>query len=498
MLDSSGHPYLPRGAATGGNGSEEGMKHWKTLLSALLVVLLAACGTAALPGEPGGPDGEDDPKGPGKDPTNPGGPTNPVTSTRFFLFSGDDVRNTTNPTVAVDAFGGVHVVFPAYAVEDAFYAYCPEVCASQDDFSVVTLDTVGTVNNAMLAVDGHGRPRVLLSTYLRVYYASCDADCGEQGSWQVDVILEHGGDYEVSGEAFALDPFGRPRFLMHTYRTPFPTGDWTPSTHFVMCNAFCDEPERWESWKVDSRNWEETTLRFSEDGTAHVATAVLAENGSGHMLVYFACDYACEEEGSWVGLGFVEAYSDPYVSLMYPAIALELTDSGAPRVALIGEDYRYDNAPMLVYLECDADCTEEEWSGSVLIAGDASEDLGPGIDLALDAKGAPRIAYTAASSVLMAHCDVSCAGAEASGWDLNAVEFAGDIPADQVIPYHNCTVAAWLLREPSLAIGAGGLPLAVYRAEDVSAPGGPQDPRYPPCRAGADMTLTRFARLGGY
>src|SRR5690606_1452405 len=86
MLDSSGHPYLPRGAATGGNGSEEGMKHWKTLLSALLVVLLAACGTAALPGEPGGPDGEDDPKGPGKDPTNPGGPTNPVTSTRFFLF----------------------------------------------------------------------------------------------------------------------------------------------------------------------------------------------------------------------------------------------------------------------------------------------------------------------------------------------------------------------------------------------------------------------------
>lgn len=472
------------------------MKHWKTLLTALLVALLAACGTTGAPGDPGQPTG-DDPKDPGKDPTKPGGPANPVASSRFFLFSGDEVRNTTNPTVEVDAFGGVHVVFPARAVGDAFYAYCPQDCDSQDDFGVVTLETVGTVTNAMLAVDGHGRPRVLLSTYQRVYYASCDSDCTEQGSWQVSPILEHGGDYEVSGEAFALDTFGRPRFFMHTYRTPYPSGDWTPSAHYVMCNSFCHEPERWESWKVDSRNWEETTLRFSEDGTAHVATAVLSEYGDSHMLVYLACSYACEEEGSWVGIGFVEAYRDPYVSLMYPAISMELTEAGHPRVALIGEDYRYDNQPMLVYLECDVACADEEWSGAVLIDGSAGEELGAGVDLALDSKGRPRIAYTAASSILMAHCDVSCTD-PGDGWDLTAVELASQIPPDQVIPYHNCTVASWLLREPSLAIGADGLPLVAYRAEDISAPGGPQDPLHPPCAAGADMTLTRFARLGSY
>jgi len=468
------------------------MKHWKSLMITLLVVGLAACGGAAVPGGPHVP-GEPPDGGDGGN-----GGDEAIASSRFFLFTGDDVRNTADPTIEVDADGGVHVLLPANAVGDAFYAYCPADCASQDAVSVAALPTVGTVINAMLTLDATGRPHAPLSTYLRVYYDTCEGDCRYDDAWTVSPVLEHGGGFEVSGEAFALDPQGRPRFLMHAYRSLYPSGEPELATYLVGCDAGCHDAGAWTRYLIDDTySWTETTLRYTADGRARVATALGLPWSDGFALAYFECEAACEDGDSWVGADLGTAYADPLVSQMFPAISLALTAGGAPRLALLAANQAEGGAPALVYLECETGCTGDAWEGSLLIGGAGAQELGAGLDLALDPVGRPRVAYVAASSVLLAYCDEGCTGA-GDGWELTAVELAADIPADEVIPYHNCTVAAWLLREPSLAIGPDGLPRVAYRADDVSAPGGPQDPTHPPCRAGADMKLARFAQLASY
>src|SRR5690606_21117811 len=139
------------------------MKHWKSLMITLLVVGLAACGGAAVPGGPHVP-GEPPDGGDGGDGGNGGDEA--IASSRFFLFTGDDVRNTADPTLEIAAVGGAHDRMPANAEGDACIAYGPADCASHDAVSVAALPTVGTVINAMLALDATGRPHALLSTYL--------------------------------------------------------------------------------------------------------------------------------------------------------------------------------------------------------------------------------------------------------------------------------------------------------------------------------------------
>ena len=99
---------------------------------------------------------------------------------------------------------------------------------------------------------------------------------------------------------------------------------------------------------------------------------------------------------------------------------------------------------------------------------------------------------------MLARCDQSCGQGAANGWSLEPVELSADIPTDEVIPYFNCTVSAWFLREPSLAIGTDGLPRVAYRAEDISGSSSPVDPDHPACNTGANVTLTRFAQLDAY
>ena len=91
----------------------------------------------------------------------------------------------------------------------------------------------------MLALDSSGHHRVLLSSFQKLYYASCDNGCTNSSGWKIDEILDHDGDREVSGEALALDPNGHPRFLMHTYRAFLGIGQKPPKTFYVTCDAAC-------------------------------------------------------------------------------------------------------------------------------------------------------------------------------------------------------------------------------------------------------------------
>ena len=407
---------------------------------------------------------------------------------RFFLPTEDAKPNVVNPTIQIGADGRIHLLYAAYAGGDAYYATCEGACDAARDFSLVRLTTEGTVSNAMLTLDAGGAPHVLMSTYQHVYYARCVGDCGDTSGWTVSMILDGTVDLEVTGQAFALTPDGRPRFVMHSYRA-FPSGGPTPETYYVGCDASCDDPASWTVSRIAEQIWQEATLAFTPDGDPRVA-AVVSDDGT-HFGAYAECDGDCTTPEAWTGVALAAAYEDRWLSEMDPAIDMALTSSGDVRIVLLGESE--GGIPNVTWFECDADCTATNaWRGLEMVASDA---LGGGLDLTLDDRDRPYFVYTETANIRLAACDDASGCTEPSSpWQITPVELSSDMVADEVIPYEGCTIAAWFLRHPSLALGDDGMPRVVYRAEDISGGAEPNGPE-PDCVAGADMTLGRYTRL---
>lgn len=426
--------------------------------------------------------------GDGGDGDGDGGAT---TATPFFLPTVDP-DNTSAPTIELDADGGIHAVYPAYAGGGAYYAYCPASCAGPDQVSVVALPTDGTTANAMLALDAEGQPRVLLSAYQYLYYAAPQGDFRDPAAWKIAQVLDHESDREVTGEAFALDANGRPTFLMHTYIAYLGIGQKTPETHFVTCDGDCFDPAGWGQHKVADQIWEATQLKYDAKGVAHVATVahVVDEQGSTtKMGAYLACSADCTNEASWVGTGLLPAFENELEAVsVKPAIALALTSDDRPRVAMLaaGEVSR-----QLVYFACEQGCTAgDAWAGSIL---NDSEVLGAGIDMALDGAGHPRIAYTFDYNIGVGHCEADDCTAPDAGWDLAKVEMGSEMDPDEIFLYPNCNVGAWFLHSPSIALDAQGRARVGYQARDISGGWSNPDPSQPDCVAGTDMTWSRLA-----
>ncbi|MDB4934553.1 MAG: hypothetical protein JWP87_1525 [Labilithrix sp.] len=437
---------------------------------------------------------------------NPGGPRAPSGNgaaagpeARFFLPTGSEVDNTSAPTLAVDAQGGIHAVYPAYAGGDAYYAYCAADCAGPDQVRVVHFETDATVANAMIALDGAGRPQVLLATARDVHYASCTGDCTAQASWTQAKIIEHHGDKEVTGEAFALDPQGRPRFLMHTYVAYLGIGQKAPETHYVTCDAArCDDAASWKSSLIAKEIWQSSSLRFDADGHAKVASVVrtdMTESSSSgtDTGAYLECASGCDKEGSWNGIGFGYAYSSSLAAVaIKPAISLALTKSGAPRVLFLGGEGPTSSKHYIGYFECNADCTSDHWTATKVSDLD---DIDAGIDLALDDSDRPRFVYTLNYNIGLVYCDsASCAG-EGAKWDVKKVEAGSDLPPDSIFLETNCTVGAWFFHSPSIALTPDGRPRIGYQARDISGGFTRPDPTKPACTAGTDLTWSRLAVL---
>ncbi|MEQ9324843.1 MAG: hypothetical protein RIF41_37095, partial [Polyangiaceae bacterium] len=196
----------------------------------VLVLLTAACQPAH--------EGDDD----GADPTDPSDPARGA-----FVLPTTVPDTTSAPAVAGDAAGAIHAVYPAFAGGGAYYAHCEAGCRGPEDVHVVRFETEGTVANAMVALDSSGRPQVLLSAYASVYYAACQGDCTTPEGWGVGRVVDHGGDREVTGRAFALDASGRPRFLMHTTVAYLGVGQKAPVTEWLACDQDCLSPGSWSS-----------------------------------------------------------------------------------------------------------------------------------------------------------------------------------------------------------------------------------------------------------
>lgn len=417
----------------------------------------------------------------------PGQPSNQA-GAAFFLPT-DVATNTSAPRVEVDADGGTHFLYPAYAIGDAFYAYCAAGCKGADDMRSVRLETQGSVTNAALAIDDAGRPRALLATFTSVYYASCDGACTDAASWTTTKIIEHGSDYEVTGEALALQE-GKPRFIMHAYRK-FLGAFQKPETFYVACDDACDDPSRWAQHSISDQLWEDSTLRFDARGTAHVATVVqVVEDGAPikKLGAYFECADGCTTAPSWKGLGIDYAYesltADPSVE---PSVSLALTRAGAPRVIVLGK--ADDGSARISYHECDDDCLDyANWAPFMSLT---DPNFGAGIDLTLDAKDQPRLVFTSGYDIVMAECSQPHCTDDDAEWTFSTVEKASSMKPDVIITWPNCTVSAWQLHTPSIALSAAGKPEVGYQARDLSGGFTSPDPTKPACTAGTDMSLTR-------
>lgn len=178
-----------------------------------------------------------------------------------------------------------------------------------------------------------------------------------------------------------------------------------------------------------------------------------------------------------------------------PTISLALTKQATPRVLLMAKGEGSDKKN-IVFFECDQQCLEgDRWRGSIVSDHDR---LRSGLDLALDANDKPRFVYTLDYNIVLAHCDgAECAG-EQSSWDLTLVERATDLPPDQIFLWDNCTVGAWVMHDPSLALTASGAPRVGYQIRDISGGFSQPDPTKPGCSAGTDMTWSRITALASY
>jgi hypothetical protein len=433
-----------------------------------------------------------------------GGTTTPGTNTpsgagaattrRFFLPTGEP-SNTAAPTVETDAQGGIHTVYPAYALGNAYYSYCADNCDNRDMVKVVRFETQGTVHNVMLALTPQGQPRVLMQTALKLYYASCDANCTTPAGWTTTMILDHMGDREVSGEAFTLDPQGNPRFIMHTYRAYLGVGQKTPLTFLVRCDSgTCNAPAAWQSDQIAAEIWEGSTLRYDATGRAHLATVVRPADGTDKMGAYLTCATGCETNAGWKGIALMKIFEHLTEAVtIKPTVAMEVTKAGGPRVVVLGKDDA--GKRNIVYFECDANCSENNWQGSII---SNHERIGPGLDLALDATGHPRFVYTLDYNIGLGYCDQAVCGGPNSKWDLTKIELSREIPPDTIFLEWNCTIAAWFLHDPSLALTPDGRPRVGYQARDISGGTSRPDPTKPRCSAGTDMTWSRLSLMASY
>lgn len=418
----------------------------------------------------------------------------PDTATRHFFLPTPENTNTVAPRVVVDAKGGIHSVYTAYAGGRAFYAYCAPGTCDAESVEVVEFELGASIANASLALTEDGAPRVLLSEFDKVYYASCDDDCTSREGWTTTPIVDHDNEMQVTGNALALDPEGRPRFFMHTYLAFLGVGQKAPETWYVSCDDACDETSSWSLDKVADEIWEYPELAFDRDGRAHAFSAqVVFQDGVPveKQALYTVCDADdnCDEPGAWQSATVAPLFEDTVVN---PSLAMALTDEGGVRLALLASfDPDDPDARSLVYAECDHDCTGENWKAALISENQAIRN---GIDIALE-DGAPRIAFTLDYNIGIYECDQDCAE---SAWELTEVEFANNLPADDIFLFPSCSVGAWFLDSPTLAIGGAGERRIGYRAYDVSGSTTPPlDPTKPRCTTGVDFTWSRITLLPG-
>jgi hypothetical protein len=431
------------------------------------------------------------------------------TAASFFLPNrpGGSIVTTGQPKVAVDANGGVHVVYAARAPDStgrrpAYYAYCAAHCAGPADFAVVALGDL--MFHAELALDPQGHPRVLLTRSdvdgnLFFDYAECDSACTLAADWHIANAAAGEISFFPSrseGEFdFALDPLGRPRFVF--FSNPFGQDDG--GTFYAACDSNCTSSAHWISTKLTDDELKSPSLAFTSSGGARLAYTFVDPNTYEPQLAYAECSAACANGANWNGavlLGTVVsgAFSDNVFVLRVDAnnhLGLALYPGSGDGGTL--------PPGRLYYLTCAASCLQAaNWNALDVGLPDYSGE--GGLDLTYDSQARPRLAVrlpAPADELAYAWCDTSCA-ASAAGWDSQLVPSTAlaqqefpllamqGCPSPECIPpIPPCSTAFWDGGYwPSLALDSVGNPRLAFDLKHQQFGGG--------CPSGTDVRMARY------
>lgn len=382
--------------------------------------------------------------------------------------------------VAVDANGGMHVVFtriPPLSKEGerkpVFYAYCPgtnlPACDKREGWSLTEIDE--SFEDVQLELTPDGKPRMLLMRLVyfdngsflggRLYrYAECSSNCADAQSWKhVDVTTSKssGGLYEsdYSYHTFALDHLGRPRFVYEDRASSSGAhrGSW-----YVFCDANCHALNSWFETRIDNDDGdgsniiyinERTVLRFTSDGRPRLLTGIFD-------LDYVECNERCDLSANWsrpTSLFETGSGSSPYTW------SFQLDRNGGLRATF------YPRGGPFYYLWCHGSCTDPgKWQGYTLDVGKGS---GAYSSLMLDQQDRPRIAYQDMTQTGLGYiwCNENCES-EQGVWQGGLVEDDNAIDREHPIrPYAECPQGTWIGgMRPSLSLDKDGNPRIAYDA----------------------------------
>lgn len=412
-----------------------------------------------------------------------------------YVLQDGGVLPTYGASVAVDFQGGIHAAYCIYLGADldgrrpALYAYCPSNSGDRADWSFVALGD--NVQDARLALDQHGRPRLMLfgpagdpdaPERMRYQYAECNAGWTEPSNWTITTIASPietvvTREYD-NNRYFAISPQGTVAFI-HTEKIDY----YNEYPVYMSCPGGCSDVRNWTATVLTSDYIDQPSLAFSSDGYPRLAFGLF--QGADLYLAYAECNGDATDSGQWVGVVLTPIHGSANYSLQTDA-------AGRPRIAFSSGSYA---APpfedrQLYYLWCEDDVIGDaaNWQFDDL---EVSGSLG-GVDLALDRQGRPRISYQAWEGLGFAWSNSNVASGD-GGWQHRIVESDASLAANyEVLPITRCTLSSWNNgQRSSLALDRNGDPRIAYDAEHTWS-GSYVDPPWGNCNV-KDVTVTRFA-----
>lgn len=411
---------------------------------------------------------------------------------------------TSSSDAAVDGDNGIHmayvhteVFFPPDPDGDsnptsAVYRYCATACEKDQNWISVELGT--DVSEVQIGVTAGGLPRLLLLERAfengmkmdRYVYAECNQKCANSGNWQLLPVITVPNELswhwlrdpqDMSGYSreeerrsyFALDPFGRPRFV-YTHDNDSFDGS-APGGYYAACDANCTDISNWWHTRftqlrdnlglIEWDHVEEPILTFAPDGSPRILAAITPAGVlSFTNLYYVACDFDCHLEENWqmAWLGNGDDVNGDWDMAIDPF--------GRPYVVITS--WWKDG---LRYGWCDIDCTNpDNWQ---VVDGPLLDIDNP--DLEFSADGEPRIIYetwvfdqtgnNGQNILFHLKCISGCRSFE-SEWQYKGIESSQNIAAEYpaTIPAA-CDDGRWTHLVPHYVLGNAD---TVFVAVDVT------------------------------
>jgi hypothetical protein len=351
----------------------------------------------------------------------------------------DESHDASMASMAIDGSGVTHVVYFDGETSRPRYAECVNQCNSIESWRFVALPEVApSAVLSALALDPAGRPRFVIHepAAAALLYASCDAACTSASSWHVTRLAapkEETASYlTIRRIPLTLDAKGQASVAYHSGDTEITV---------KSCAAGCENASRWTE-----RIFATQTFTLRGVAPAHFFPTSLAVDSSGTLhLSDDASDYAqIPLNGSLTPLVATAPMTEDQT---WPLDArLQLDSLGQPRVL----------STPFTYASCAKDCgAAHPWTWTL----DVSSIAAVPSDFVLDSKGRPQVALIQGNprgDLVYAHCTANCDTSHAA-WETQVIQSASDL--DKSTPVPTSFDAGGVAKQIVISAGPGAIAL---------------------------------------